>query len=336
MGAGKTLFCVERAIECWKRGGVVHSNVPFYADKVAEQGWVHVDLPTDCQKWVTCEKDENGADIIGSDILVRGREGAENVVILDESAWSLHTTDQQENKKRLKALFRLVSMSRQVGLEMYFVSQSSSNIDVTIRTMVNAVIHCVNISHIRGIGPLVAFFFGTFRRTWLSPLKREKTHAESARFKPHVAAFYNTHGVGDTMRMKQSAAPVQGPIKSSAKVSPVVWLIIIAFFVALGFVVYQYKTKGYWFFPAKEDIELITAKDGKPGAAIGAAPGLLDGQAPPRLSASDAANGLFVDSLGRLFSMSPGLGKFYESFEYVPGALVLHHGDGTSTRLLIP
>lgn len=240
MGGGKTIYAVELARNCWKAGGWVHSNLPFIDEELAREGWLerHVQLPKDTTKWARKELQADGTETLVSDIIIGGEEGAENLVIIDEAALQFHAYDQVENRKKNRAMFDFVVMSRQIGVDIYFISQSATNIDAAIRKVAQNIIKCVNVRNIPGIGPIIAPFVGNFRRLWLTPDKGAVQSASFAWFKPDAARLYKTHGEGDKIDIKRDPSrKVQ-----RARLSPVVWLfmtLIVGLFSTAIYMVYR-------------------------------------------------------------------------------------------------
>lgn len=245
MGGGKSYFAAEMAYKCWKAGGVVHSNIPWNQEELQQREFehLHVKLPDDVSTWVRKEPAPEGGERLASDVIVGGTEGAENLIIVDEAALAFHMYDQVANRARNRVIFELVVMSRQIGVDMYFISQSAANIDVAIRNVAEAVIHCVNVKRLPGFGALLAWFVGDFRRAWLSPLKRQVMSASYARFSSTVAALYNTHGVGAKINVARSTSRKEKGFSLSLGT----WAFLAVFFGLLLTSVYFYrKNKGFF------------------------------------------------------------------------------------------
>ncbi len=206
MGGGKSYFLAEIAKKCWEDGGVVHGNMEWKTEEIERRGWLDrlVELPANPERWVTKTKVEDGDDELASDWIIGGTEGAENLVIIDEASRKFHMFDQQANRARNRAIFDLAIMSRQVGIDIYFLAQNANNIDVAIRGIAESQIRCINVERIPFLGRILAWFMGTFRRVWLSPLKSEIQVVKYARFDPEIASLYKTHGQGDKIKMKRS------------------------------------------------------------------------------------------------------------------------------------
>ena len=206
MGGGKSYFAAQLAYDCWRDGGIVHSNMPWVQDEVEALGYwdKHVTLPSNHEKWVTTDQGPDGEDRVSSDVLIGGTEGQENLIIIDEASLQLSAMDQALTRQKNKTLFRLVVMSRQLGLDIYFISQSATNLDVYIRNVAESVIHCQNVNKIPGVGSILAKIVGDFRRSWLSPLKRAVILTKYARFNPVIGSLYKTDGEGAKMNIKRS------------------------------------------------------------------------------------------------------------------------------------
>jgi len=329
MGGGKSIYAVERAIECWKAGGWVHSNLPFIDEELEREGWAdhHVKLPKNTELWARKEKQEDGSEKLVSEIIVGGEEGAENLVIIDEAALQFHAYDQVENRRKNRALFEFVVMSRQIGIDIYFISQSATNIDASIRKVAQSIIKCVNVRNIPGVGPIIAPFVGNFRRLWLSPDKGAVLSASFARFRPDAARIYKTHGEGDKIGIKRDASrKVQ-----RARLSPVVWLFMFLILGLFGTAVYMvYRTpaalKGTAaHFEAKAKEDSTASPSGSPSA-------------PPRpvapfIVARREVPLTYYDNLGRVFSFNPKRGqRIIDSANETPtGVVLLFRGSVVAT-----
>lgn len=303
MGGGKSYFAAELARDTWKAGGIVHSNIPWNVEELQKHGWheKHIKLPEDHLEWARYETGPDGKKRLASDVLVGGAEGRENVVIVDEAALILHSMDQLENKKRNRSLFELVVMSRQLGLDVYFISQSAANIDVAIRNVMEQEIRCVNLRRVPLWGPIMTGplkpFFGDFRRNYLSQKGRELTHSY-ANYSGDIGALYNTHGVGDTINIKRqvtAAAKTGVPLKA--------WGMLAGCALPLVYAVYTASTEKWKLKADEQPAQELgrTIRDMPAGAAqVHDAP---KAATLPRLVA-EIGGALWVDEFGRTFSLS--------------------------------
>ncbi len=329
MGGGKSYFAAELAFKCWKAGGVVHSNVPWSQDELHKREFdhLHVKLPDDVSRWVRKEPSPEGGERLASDVIVGGSEGAENLIIVDEAALAFHMYDQVANRNRNRTIFELVVMSRQIGVDMYFISQSAANIDVAIRNVAEAVIHCVNVKRLPGFGPILAWFVGDFRRAWLSPLKRQVMSANYARFSPTVSALYHTHGVGAKINVARSTSRKEKGF--SLSMSAWAFLAVLASLIVASFYFYA-KNKGFWnierrFAKAeKEDLQPVDLRNAPAPA----------GAAGPRaqIVAKLSAPLTFYTSDGEVFSMvqRPGV-RLITMAEESTESVIVHAGAETLT-----
>lgn len=330
MGGGKSYFAAELAYKCWKAGGVVHSNVPWDQEELQKREFahLHVKLPDDVSTWVRKEPAPEGGERLASDVIVGGTEGAENLIIVDEAALAFHMYDQVANRNRNRTIFELVVMSRQIGVDMYFISQSASNIDVAIRNVAEAVIHCVNVKRLPGFGALLAWFVGDFRRAWLSPLKRQVMSASYARFSTAVAALYNTHGVGAKINVARSTTRKEKGFTLS--LSAWAFLAVFAGLILTSFYFYR-KNKGFF------NIERRFAQEGQQEAepvdmrsqqAAAAGESVKRPQIVARLSAPLT----FYTSDGNVFSMEyrPGVRRI-EMAEESDDTITVRAGAETLT-----
>lgn len=236
MGGGKSYYAAELALACWKAGGIVHSNMPWNWEKLEELGYTkqHIKLPEDILDWVSKQKDANtGKDVLTTKVLIGGEEGAENMLIIDEASMILHAYDAMENRKRNRALFDLVIMSRQLGLDMFFLVQSPQNIDGAIRNVAENIHHCVNVGRVPFFGPMLKWFYGDFRRTIFPTHRRTPLSHSYARFKQAVGDLYKTHGEGAKIQIERNTT------RQKKKTFP--WKIIISTFTLLGIAAYGFK-----------------------------------------------------------------------------------------------
>lgn len=329
MGGGKSYFAAELAFKCWKAGGVVHSNVPWSQDELHrwEFDHLHVKLPDDVSTWVRKEPAPDGGERLASDVIIGGTEGAENLIIVDEAALSFHMYDQASNRNRNRTIFELVVMSRQIGVDMYFISQSAANIDVAIRNVAEAVIHCVNVKRLPGFGPLLAWFVGDFRRAWLSPLKRQVMSASYARFSSSVAALYNTHGVGAKINVARSTSRKEKGF--SLSFGAWAFLALLAGLILASFYFYR-KNKGFFNIEkrfAQEELQEAQPLDMR-GPVAPAADGAKRAQIVARLSVPLT----YYTSDGEVFSMEyrPGVRRI-ESVEESDTTITLYAGPEALT-----
>ena len=207
MGGGKSYFAAEMADICWKQGGIVHSLcMPWNFERLEELGYKEklVILPDDLSKWVRIEKDLEGNDRVATDIFIGGAEGSENLVIIDEAGLCMNSMHQAENKKKNETLFRLITMSRQIGLDIYILIQASTSLDVFIRNIAEATIHLRHLGKIPKFGWFFEKILGTFQRLYLSPQTKKIISKTYVRFNPYVGGLYKTTGVGDKIAMRRS------------------------------------------------------------------------------------------------------------------------------------
>jgi len=183
VGGGKTMYGAEEALDCWKRGGWVISNIDFYPEILAERGYAErfVDLKQlDPSQWV--------ASVVG------GEEGRENLVIIDEGALLFNVRKQSKNADINEVFFEFIAWSRRYGVHLFFITHDINNLDVQIRRSCSHRIHCVGLDKVPVIGDLLAVVLGRFMRRFM-PAKGNSTLSTTyARFRPEVATIYDTHG----------------------------------------------------------------------------------------------------------------------------------------------
>ncbi|MBN8421907.1 MAG: hypothetical protein J0L73_23520 [Verrucomicrobia bacterium] len=305
MGGGKSYLAAQLAFECWRDGGIVHSNMPWNFEEIDSLGFTsqHITLPESHEQWVRTELGPDGKERVASEVLIGGAEGHENLIIIDEAALQLSAMDQAETKKKNRTLFRLVVMSRQLGLDMYFVSQSTTNLDVFIRNVAESIIHCQNVKRIPGIGAVLAFFVGAFRRTWLSPQQRKPLMTRYARFNPAIGALYKTHGEGDKMGVKRAER------LRKKRGGNWQWKHVLYFGSAISLGWYCWKNwKGSPFEIPGVNAPPVTGLVPAHAAANVQAPPRLPDPPPLRLVMRSADNSSALDSEGTLYQMNAGSG----------------------------
>lgn len=192
MGGGKSYFGVEKAKEAWDRGSIVHDNFKWtqQAEKYAK---LHVMLPGEPLLWAK----RNAEGHLESGVIVRGSEACPNIVLIDEAYLYFGIHDRIAHANRNRILLEFCAMSRQLGLVIYFISQSAENVDAGVRKIAAFHIHCVNNAKIPGIGAMASLLLGRFTRISKSPQKNVELTREKARFDQSIGDLYNTHGQGD-------------------------------------------------------------------------------------------------------------------------------------------
>ena len=326
MGGGKSYFAAELADKCWRSGGVVHSNVPWSEEELQKRKFdhLHVRLPDDVSTWVRKEPSPDGmGERLASDFIIGGEEGAENLIIVDEAALAFHMYDQLANRARNRTIFELVVMSRQIGVDMYFISQSAMNIDVAIRNVAEAVIHCVNVKRLPGFGAILAWFVGDFRRAWLSPLKRQVMSAAYARFSSSVAALYNTHGVGARINVARSTTRREKGVQLSFGA----WAFILLIFGLAASSWYFYQKNGGFFV---WDKKLAPKDDNEAVDLRGQSAEKTTDKKRPHIVAIMSEPLTFYTSAGDVFSMLPRQGVRHFTMSSESPETITIQADGES------
>lgn len=152
MGSGKSYWGAEIAQEAWRAEAIVHSNLAFrdewLVENVAPDAFVR--LSEDFASW--------------RELLQPGREGFENVLIIDEGAIMFNARDFAKAKSEKDDVFAFMVHARKLGLDIYFISQSSKNVDAQLRRMADAEWQCLRTKNIPVVGLLLEPIFGHFRR----------------------------------------------------------------------------------------------------------------------------------------------------------------------------
>ncbi|HEY1082222.1 MAG TPA: zonular occludens toxin domain-containing protein [Prosthecobacter sp.] len=230
MGGGKSYFTAETALKAWKEGAIVHSNMDWNEERLAELGYdkLHVRLPDDPTKWLG--------------VIKGGAEGLENLLIVDESAMIFHTWDAAESKKRDRDLFDVLVMSRKLGLDCYFISQHADNVQSAIRRIAQHDLRCVAVSKIPIIGPTMARIKGDFLRVVRQPENRKELSRTYHRFSKEVGGIYHTEAVRGVATTIQREATRTKPQKPKTPV----WLKFSTGIVILSIVLGLWSTKRNW------------------------------------------------------------------------------------------
>jgi hypothetical protein len=138
---------------------------------------------------------------------------------------------QAENKRKNEILFRLITMSRQIGIDIYIIIQAATSLDVFIRNIAEATIHLRNLSKVPNWGWLFVKLLGDFQRVYLSPQTKKIISKSYKRFDPYIGTLYKTTGVGDKINLRRSDGRVG---KSKGNLSLGIVLALIAIFAAIS------------------------------------------------------------------------------------------------------
>jgi len=180
MGSGKSYWGVEICQKAMAENAIVHTNLAFRDEWLSK----HVDpelfvrLSDDFTTW--------------RDQLRAGREGYENVLVVDESAIMFNAREFNKAKDEKADVFAFMVHARKLGLDVYFISQSAKNVDSQLRRMAENEMQCLAVKRIPAIGPLLVPIFGDFRRFICTPDGREVMESHWARCKPEVYEAYET------------------------------------------------------------------------------------------------------------------------------------------------
>lgn len=206
MGGGKSYWGVEICQQAWADGAIVHSNLAFkdewLVENVAPDAFVR--LTEDFSSWRSQLK--------------AGREGFENVLVIDEGAIMFNARDFSKAKDEKQDVFEFMVHARKLGLDVYFISQAAKNIDAQLRRMAEAEWQTMATKRIPYIGPLIVGIFGEFRRYVCTPDGREVLESSWSRLKPAIFEAYETEathgnnlGVDRVVRRTKGTARVMTP-----------------------------------------------------------------------------------------------------------------------------
>lgn len=187
MGGGKSYFMAETILKALREGAQVHTNLDLNFAMVKELGFAEqvVDL--------------RNVDVKRMHEHIRaGDESRPNLLCLDEAALFFYVDEQNNQKVREdnKDVLLFLTWARRFGLEIYFATQSSKNVNVKLRRMSEYTIRCTNRTQIPYFGWLLSGLFGEFKRSvYLTDEDKETVLcSNSARFSAEVGKFYDTHG----------------------------------------------------------------------------------------------------------------------------------------------
>lgn len=230
MGSGKSYFGAETCLKAWREGAHVHTNLPLNLEEVKRHGFMDklTVLDGHPRDWVRKEADGT----LVSDVLVMGKEGAENVIVFDEASLAFDIDDQSTTRQANKPIFQLVALCRHGGLDLFFLAQSSANVDAKLRRMAVERIGCIKALDIPVFGPLIRRFFGDFRRNYYRGDSSHRENSQWVRFSSEVGNLYETHGMRAGLKMKESAGRVKSEGADRKKGRRLLWLGVLA----VGFV----------------------------------------------------------------------------------------------------
>jgi hypothetical protein len=321
VGGGKSLYCVEKAVDCLKGGGIVHSNLDWNADEIEPMGWAEqlVTLSENPQDWKTQ--------------LTGGTEADPNLLIIEEAALLFHVRNQGKSKNEYAELFELCAMSRHVGLDLYFISQDADNVEISIRRMANYEIRCVAVGRVPVLGPMIASIMGDFRRTILSAKKQKPLSASYHRFKAEIAKLYKTHAPrGAALLVKQQDK--KKPKQELSTLKRMGWgmKLVFALFAVLLYFGYQ-KGRGLFnpalYSPSPKSAPSLPAnqKDDRGAGAVGVRGGTAPGPTEsPQLTPTEERfkQAAKAAALGLLILPEPKATVWLSGTSERRGSLVLH------------
>lgn len=241
VGGGKSYAAVEDVMRCLSQGGYVATNLPLNYDHIAENypDWLPriTKLPKKLTSMVTMrmERDpETGEDseVFDCPYATAGSEGAENLIVIDEASLQLNVDEQGSNKAEKKPLFALSALCRHVGLDLIYISQHKANLDVKVRRLGMRVTECVNARDIPMFGWLIRKFgdFVRFHYVRDDPKWFDRTFHK---FDPKVGAFYTTHGMANSVKLKTGDGKRVKPQDRDQKKGKAILVAFLAFAVAV-------------------------------------------------------------------------------------------------------
>lgn len=253
VGGGKSYAAVQEVMSCLSQGGYVATNLPLNWDTIDAQypDWKSriTKLPRKLTSMVkmAMERDpETGEDIevFQCPYATRGTEGAENLIVIDEASLQLNVDDQASKKDEKKPLFALSALCRHGGLDLIYISQSKANLDVKIRRMADRVINCVSVKRI----PLVGWFlvrFGDFIRFHYEKDDPKPFDRSWHRFDKKVGDFYFTHGMANTLKLKEAEGVRRKPEDADQKRGKMLFAGVALLLCVLGWYIWHNTTDIY-------------------------------------------------------------------------------------------
>lgn len=278
MGGGKSYYAAELALQAWKEGAIVHSNMDFDEAELKRLGFLHlhIRLPANPTEWI--------------EVIKGGEEGKENLLIVDESAMIFHAWDIQEQKKRDRDLFDTLVMSRKLGLDCYFISQHADNISSPLRRISQYDLRCVATAKVPIIGPTIKRLKGDFLRIIRQPETRKEISRTYHRFDPNVGRIYITEAVrGAASRVQRE---VTRTVPQTAKTP--FWLKLTTVILLCAMIGGAISTKHTW-------DKMATATTSKP------APQETKGKQAPQKNLADTFGAAITPSSGPSVALPPAL-----------------------------
>lgn len=204
MGGGKTYTAVEEVLRCLREGGYAHTNIPMDLDYLELNGWLdrYIQIPDDVTALVSENPREKNPDgtwakkTFSAPWIRMGREGAENIIVIDEAAIQFDTDTYTSEKARHAPIKNLIALTRHLGLDIYMVSQSSTGVAPVFRKLAKQTIHCTNVAKIEMLGWLLVKipWYGDLRRVYYAEQSTTPSATTWHRWDVDVFAAYNTHG----------------------------------------------------------------------------------------------------------------------------------------------
>lgn len=254
MGGGKTYTAVEEIIRCLREGGYAHSNIPMDLDYLEENGWLdrYIQIPDDASSLVKenpREMNEDGTykkKTFHAPWIRMGREGQENILVIDEAAIQFDTDTYTTEKQRQAPLKNLIALTRHLGLDIFMVSQSQTGIAPAFRKLSKQTIHCTNVAKMEGLGWLLVKipWYGDLRRVYYTEQETEPSFSSWHRWDQEIFAAYNTHGHrGDVNAVEgatRNKSENQNTTRVKNKSKAIMWAFIIAGVLSTGLAQHLY------------------------------------------------------------------------------------------------
>lgn len=231
MGSGKSYMGAELCVQYWKEQAVVHTNIDLVAEEVEARGWTEK----------TVQLGDNPEDWIPK--IRRGREGQENLVVIDEGMLLFDAHDWQTTRKKHRQLMEFLIWSRKLGLDVYLIGQAQKGMDVAFTRMALETIACVACKTVPVVGPFLVTIKGDFLRIPKYPTGQRTGRKIWKRFDLAVGSIYrteSTHGKFEDVAQEVSRAP-----KNETTERRKLWLWVWGFALGLALAAWLIR-RGWW------------------------------------------------------------------------------------------
>jgi len=286
MGSGKSYYGAELIHQYLSEGAVAHTNIDLVDEAIDSLGFTDrtVRLGDDPSEWIPKIR--------------AGREGQENLVVIDEGMLLFDSHDWQATKKKHKSLLEFLVWSRKLGLDVFLIGQAQKGMDVAFTRMSLETISCVAVKTVPVIGPLLVTTRGDFLRVWKYPTGQRTGQKRWVRFDPKVGSIYrteSTHGKFEDIPREVGRAP-----KNEAGERRKLWAWVWAFVIGLAIASYVIKSAWFKLFSEASTPEVTTSVPSPPARVVDPPPPPSPPSPPPSSDSPPRFKVWGVADFGRL------------------------------------